>query len=266
MGKEAIWIDDKQSNSELVRKGDTVFAVDVASRFLPNVKGAKYVLHNIDPASKEINRNYINLQAFTKSAVGEKLGIPYVLWNGDSRTLYQPWGVPTSPTEWLTPKLTNLKTEHWIGSIWNNELDQGNLSFMEVYKKSLASYNLKFKQRGTTTRFRPSGLSEVSAARLINRSPVGAAVVGNWQNENKYVPCRLFKNIAAGAIPSSNSDFSELFQDGLGIFDKNPESLIQSVIGVSFSQKTIRVKEAQNKILPYVYDKGITRILDLLNT
>jgi hypothetical protein len=266
MGFEAAWIDDKASNSDLVKPGDTVFAVDVASKFLPIVKGAKYVLHNIDPASKEIETNYINLQVFTKSSSGQNQGVPYVLWDTKSKTLYQPWGVPVSQSEWLTPKLYESRVEYWIGSIWNNELNQGNSNFMTVYKKSLGKHNLKFKQKGTTTILKPNGLSEVKAASLINRSPVGAAVVGNWQKENKYVPCRLFKNVAAGALPSSNSDFSELFGEGIGVFESDPENLIQNVMDVSFSQKVMRVKEAQNKILPYTYDEGVARILHHLES
>jgi hypothetical protein len=266
MGIDAIWTDDKPSNADLVQNGDTVFAVDVASKFLPTVKGVKYVLHNIDPASKEIYSNYIRLQVFTKSSTGENQGLPYVLWDDNSKTLYQPWGVPVSPYEWLAPKQNESRIEYWIGSIWNNELNQGNSNFMTVYKKSLENQKLKFKQKGTTTIFHPNGLTEVRAARLINSSPVGAAVVGNWQKENNYVPCRLFKNVAAGVLPSSNSDFSELFGDEIGIFDSDPETLIQRVMGVSFSQKMVRVKEAQNMILPYTYDRAIARILNLLDT
>jgi hypothetical protein len=266
MGKDAIWVDDKHANSDLVRKGDTVFTVDVASKYLPIVKGARYVLHNINPGSIGIDRDFVNLQVFTKTSTGENVGLPYVQWDVDARTLYQPWGVPTSPSAWMKPKQFNSHTEFWIGSIWNNELNQGNADFMATYKKSLASYNLKFKQKGTTTIFRPNGLSEESAAKLINKSPIGAAVVGNWQRENMYVPCRLFKNIAAGAIPSSNSDFTELFDEGIGVFDNNPKTLIQQVMDISTSQKIIRVNEAQNKILPYTYDKGLERIFKFLDT
>jgi hypothetical protein len=81
-----------------------------------------------------------------------------------------------------------------------------------------------------------------------------------------YVPCRLFKNIAAGAIPSSNSDFTELFDEGIGVFDNNPNTLIQQVMDISTSQKIVRVSEAQNKILPYTYDKGLERIFKFLDT
>ena len=41
MGFDAIWVDDLEKNVNLIGSGDIVFAVDVASRFLPIVKGAK---------------------------------------------------------------------------------------------------------------------------------------------------------------------------------------------------------------------------------
>jgi hypothetical protein len=61
MGFEAIWIDDKKSNASLIRKGDIVFAVDVASDELPLVKGAKYVLHNILPSEIGLESGFISI-------------------------------------------------------------------------------------------------------------------------------------------------------------------------------------------------------------
>jgi hypothetical protein len=70
MGFEAIWVDDLAKYDNLVNRGDILFAVDVASRFLPIVKGAKYVLHNISAEKLGLDEDFINLQVHTSSATG----------------------------------------------------------------------------------------------------------------------------------------------------------------------------------------------------
>lgn len=264
MGFEAVWVDDLAKNANLVNRGDIIFAVDVASKFLPIVKGAKYVLHNISAEKIGLGENYINLQVHTSSATGEKFGIPYVRWDSSRRTLFQPWGVPTSPREWRDPKENKSKAEYWVGSIWNNDLNQGNSDFMKGYIRTLKENGIKFSQHGTPSRIHPRGISESKSMKLVNRSSIGAAVVGEWQRENNYIPCRLFKNIASGVVPSSNSDFSELFGLNEGIFDANPEMLIRKVLELKFAEKLELVAAAQSKILPYTYNAGVQRILTLL--
>ena len=264
MGFDAFWVDDLEKNVNLIGSGDIVFAVDVASRFLPIVKGAKYVLHNISAEELGLDDNFLNLQVHTSSATGEKLGIPYTRWDSSKRTLFQPWGVPTRPREWRLPNLNRSTTEYWVGSIWNNDLNQGNSTFMAGYIQTLNDQGIRFFRRGTPSRFQPRGISESKSMILVNRSAIGAAVVGEWQRENNYIPCRLFKNIASGVIPSSNADFSELFGIKGGVFDSDPSVVIAKVIEMKHSEKVELVEWAQTRILPYTYYAGIQRILTFL--
>jgi hypothetical protein len=156
--------------------------------------------------------------------------------------------------------------EYWVGSIWNNELNQGNSTFMKGYIQTLSDNGIKFFQRGTPSRIHRRGISESKSMKLVNRSSIGAAVVGEWQLENNYIPCRLFKNIASGVVPSSNADFSELFGLSGGVFDVNPQTLIRRVLELKYSEKVELVAAAQSKILPYTYRAGIQRIQTLLSS
>lgn len=264
LGFETVWVEDAMQNQHLVRSGDIVFAVDVASRHLPSVKKAKYVLHNIPPQTKQINENYLVLQVYTTGVPGESLGMPWVWWDEQNSTLYQPWGVPQPTTKWLKYSHGDSNSEYWVGSIWNNKLNQGNQDFMKKYKYALKSHHIKFKQVGRSTVFRPNGISEEKANRLINQSPIGASVVGEWQKKHSYVPCRFFKNVSAGAVPSSNSNFSELLGSEGGVFESDPQLLIDKVL--SLSRKTCHkmTEDAQNNIEQYTYEAGIKRILRLL--
>jgi hypothetical protein len=264
LGFDSIWVDDSESNASLIKRGDIVFAVDVASKALPIVKGAKYVLHNIDPTEIGLDSDFVKIQVHTNLSRGENLGQPYVHWDSSSRTLFQPWGIPKPPRSWLMPQKRDLNTEYWVGSVWNNELNQGNAEFMRGYIGNLRDLGINFVQIGKLTRFHPNGVSESKAQRLVSKSAIGAAVVGNWQKINNYIPCRLFKNIAAGVPASSNADFSELFNDGIGIFDPSPVSLISKIIQLPLQERIELVREAQSKIVPYSYQAGINRILSCL--
>jgi hypothetical protein len=266
MGFRVCWVDDRAENAGLVSSHDTVFAIDVASKHLPIVKDTKYVLHNISPESLNIEKGFINLQVYTNSATGHNLGLPYVQWDNEKRTLFQPWGVPTNPKIWKGAQAAQSKNEFWVGSIWNNELNQGNSNFMEGYISALKKEGIRFIRKGTPSRLQPNGISESRSMKLVHKSTVGAAVVGNWQDKNHYIPCRLFKNIASGAVPSSNADFSELFGVDGGIFNPDPERLISEVLSLSRSKKIDLISEAQQSILPYTFSAGINRILTYLHT
>jgi hypothetical protein len=107
-------------------------------------------------------------------------------------------------------------------------------------------------------------MSEDKAMKLVNKSAIGSAVVGKWQEVNEYVPCRLFKNIASGAAPISNAKFEVLFGEDGGIFDSNPDSLIEKALSLSDTLRKKMNYDAQNAILPYTYAESIRRILTFL--
>jgi hypothetical protein len=264
IGFETIWVDNLEKNSKIIERGDIVIAVDVASHYMPVVRNAKYILHNISAEKFHLDRNFLIIQTHTKSATGEKLGIPYVHWDASKRTLFQPWGVPTHPKNWKRPNKSPSSNEYWVGSIWNNEFNQGNAEFIHRYVNALAEYGIKFSRRGTSSRLERRGISESKSMRLVNKSAIGAAVVGEWQRENNYIPDRLFKNIASGAIASSNADFSELFGTRGGVFNSDPKVIIGKVIEMKYSEKVELADWAQERILPYTYHASIQRILNFL--
>ena len=264
LGYEAVWVDDLETNQSLVNRGDIVFAVDRARRHLPIRSDAKYVLHNISSEELKLEKNFINIQVFRKDSIGTSLGIHWVQWDASSRTLFQPWGIPIPPKLWKIPRYPIKKQEYWVGSIWNDSENRGNSEFMKKYIQVLAKHEISFCRKGTPTRLQPNGISEGRGQKLVNRSVIGAAVVGEWQKENLYVPCRLFKNIAAGAPPSSNSDFSLVFGDVGGIFEPDPELLIARVLSLSKKQREEIVLSSQAKMIPYTYSAGMNRIFNFL--
>jgi hypothetical protein len=262
LGYETIWVNDSEKNLGYITNNSIVFAVDVASKNLKPVNGANWVLHNISGDKFKESGNVLNLQVFTNSARGEPLGSKAILWNQKSQTLYQPWGIPENPNTWLKPATRGDK-EYWVGAVWNNENNQGNAEIISEYKEILLKNQIGFRKVGGTRWITRNGVSSKKSMHLINSSPIGASIVGNWQRENEYIPCRFFKNIAAGAPPSSNLDLSEILKIK-GIFHNNLELLVGERLGQSKKEEIEMVKDAQEIIKAYSYENSIKRIIGMI--
>jgi hypothetical protein len=268
MNLETYWYPDSNKVKPSPFRRRLVIASGMASRNLPILPNTDYVLHNVELSDYQqycveiLNTKILYLQVYTKSASGQKKwDSPFILLDEKKRTLYQPWGTPTPRSEWKLETGENYSdTEYWVGAIWNNEQNQGNASTIDEYKRVLATKSIDFKRIGGS-RFRRDGISESSAAEYVRMSRIGASIVGNWQQENQYVPCRIFKNIAAGVAPISNADYRELFKDSQ-IFSEQIENLVEEALEESQKSKILRLKFAQDAIQAHTFEANIQRIID----
>lgn len=262
LNKDVLWVDDLARNQHLISDGTIVIAADVAMKYLTDNPKSKYVLHNIPSTNFRNQQNVVKLQVYTKSAKGENLGHPLIKWDSDDRTLYQPWGLSIDESNWLRIPKKSSSIEYWVGAVWNNDKNQGNEDEIKKYSKSLSSHGFKFRKLGGTRSVRISGVSDLLMTEKIAKSPIGSAIVGNWQAENKYVPCRIFKNVASGKIPSSNLDLSELFAN-VAIKSSDYDELIENVLSVGFVEYQRRLSDAQERIKNFTYEAGIKRIISV---
>jgi len=263
LGYDVIWVDDKESNQSHLQGQALVIAANVASKYIIWRKENKYVVHNFERKEFTAQPNVLNLQAFTKASVGTTIDDSIAKFDIKSKTLFQPWGISEDFSNWKVPAKKRSNVELWIGAIWNNALNQGNAHIMHEYSKALKFHEIKFRRIGGTRSIRKSGIDPIKALELVNRSPIGSAMVGDWQRESQYVPCRLFKNIAAGQVPKSNADFTFLLRD-IGYFSQDIKSVVDFVLNLKEIEKIEIVNHAQNAIHPYSYARGIQRILGAL--
>jgi hypothetical protein len=273
MGWEAAWVDDLPENNALIKPGDLIISVDIASNHLVNYAHAKYILHNVERPELKNHSNVTFIQVFTHRAKGESVFGSRCLWNQSTRTLYQPWGIPSEPETWLEPQVKKSRTEFWVGSVWNNELNQGNSQVIADYKIALRSHGYRFRHLGGVGGHMPkfmggaglfsrTELTEIQARDLVARSPIGAAVVGQWQQDHGYVPCRIFKNLAAGQLPLSNADFSAIF-GGDVVFNRDFGDLIEMRESLAPAAYDKQVEGAQYSMRDFTYRKAIERILQV---
>lgn len=270
LNQDVKWLEDSKSNKEKLSPGGLLLASGVAARYLPMIPNGNYVLHNIDLTTEQkdelnnIGAKVLNLQVYTNQAKGTDIwNLPFVKLDIAHKTLYQPWGVPIDKVRWQTSvDSRNNKIEYWVGAIWNNQQNQGNQEILHEYRELLLNRNIELKRIGGS-RIAIGGLSDVDAAIKVRKSPIGATIVGNWQREVQYIPCRLFKNIAAGVAPSTNLDVMSLLGNE-ALYSTKIDELIEMVLTENPTKRNQRLREAQELISPYTYKNAINRIIDAL--
>ena len=233
LGYETVWVEDKAANQKYLEGSNLVFSVNIASEHIRWTPKNQYVLHNYDRQEFIGQANVLNLQVFTRDSTGSTVDETIAKYDSNTKTLFQPWGISEDVLKWKLPKKNDSNVEYWIGSIWNNSLNQGNALILAQYAKALQSYGIKLCRVGGTRSVSKGGIDPMKALSLVNRSPIGSVMVGDWQRENQYVPCRLFKNIASGKVPTSNADFTSVVGEG-SYFSPDVNLVINHVLTLTY--------------------------------
>ena len=223
-----VLVDDGGENADVIEANDLVISVDVASSHLPVREGVFYCLHNCpDDIHRRIapSRN-IRLRTYTGSA--EQTGEEWdrvTFFDAATRTLYQPWATDLLAGEFAEPIIEPVgHIVFWVGSIWNDRLNRGNVNEIKAMKDVLKSRGMKFVPL--------RGVSDSMNIRYIRSSRIAPAIAGRWQMQNNYLPCRMWKNISYGQLGVSNvAKFDDVF-DGCTIKGRTIEELIDNTLGL----------------------------------
>jgi hypothetical protein len=169
-----------------------------------------YVLHNCyDPKYQQLfqKNRCMMLQTYTDNALKDNVVKveECIYHNVAGRCLYMPWATDLLPYQIernknhalkrLPPFNKNCKVINWVGTIGAGKF--GNINQIDPFKKAAAQNGIIFTQAGGR------GLAET--VQLIRNSYMAPTIVGEWQHEVGYVPCRIFKNISYGQFGITNS-------------------------------------------------------------
>jgi hypothetical protein len=102
--------------------------------------------------------------------------------------------------------------------------------------------------------------------KIIGSSFMAPAIVGKWQEEQGYIPCRIFKNISYGKMGVTNSrHVFELFEQKIVY---NPDTY-QLFYDAKTKLETMRLDELYELMdfvkLKHTYLNRIATLLDFLN-
>lgn len=269
LGLGVIWVEDELQSQKYIRPGDLIIAAEVIGKmvpektkeddyFLPVRDDVFYCLHNYKQElfkHKLRDNQYINLQfysnEFTLSDEAEYWG-PVTIFDKKTRTLYQPWGTDLLAREFLPPVFNRNKLVFWIGSIWNDSLNRGNIAAIAALRESLAKHGLRFIR----LRFIPDFLNRF----FIRRSRIAPAIAGAHQVKVDYLPCRMFKNISYGQLGITNvRKFRELLGDA-SLPGETIEELVSYALGLTEQEYREKVLAQQKAIARYTYKDALENI------
>jgi hypothetical protein len=253
------WVDDDDKYRSLIKKNTLVLGVNVAGQQLPVVKGAYYCLHNFDgfrDLHDQIEATHnIRLQVYTNEAEAEgNHSWNQVTWfSKKERKLFQPWGTSVLPQHFGALPLLSVPIVFWVGSIWNNKQNQGNIEEIKELKAALRRNNIRFKHM--------HHVSESTNRKLVRISSMAPAIGGAWQVQNNYMPCRVFKNISYGMpIITNIAKFNTILKTPELISD-NIGEIVENYYKMSRSEKNDILHQQQSVVMEHTYITKISNIV-----
>lgn len=226
LGYEVWWVPDQPSYPPLDLDGALVVTEGQADRYLPKHPGATYVIHNCDGAKyAAIIRRCLTLQVYTDSQFDQwggrwRLVEPFVYHEpseGSLGTLYMPWAADLLPEEIHVgdAAVSRERRVWWIGTVGGGQF--GNIDQLEGFRRACGERGVEFVQRG--------GVDSEEHRRLVRASYLAPSIVGAWQLQVGYVPCRIFKNIAYGQLGVTNSPTVQRLFGGALVQDVDTHAL-----------------------------------------
>lgn len=270
LGIPVLWVEDEKKNAVSIEKNDLVLSAEVQGKMVPEKlrfedyhlpvrSDVYYCLHNYKESYiKNISPDkLLNLQVYVKTAEKYSKIKEGVHFDVNSRTIYQPWGTNLLPDEFKKPVFSRSKFVFWVGSVWNNAQNQGNINEINKLIEILKEHRLQFKK----VRFVPDFLNIF----LIRNSRIAPAIAGRAQVEMDYLPCRMFKNISYGQLGFSNVEkFNQIFRD-FTVYDRNIEIMTEKVLSLTKEDYTDLVGHQQEVCKNYTYVQHLNNIFAKFN-
>ena len=297
MDYEVYWFStegiDNYDSDNILDFNNTLFIVHgIVCSNLPINSTSIYIMHNVEligddlkiPNNHIFNKknidtevetdkiigipkeNIITLQVFTykcKDYGKEVLPYHYIMEPPNS-SLFMPWATDILPHE-ISDNIDNLRTNKY--NLISNFIGMP-LEHNVKLNDSLKKYNIKYKNYGGTFNIKSDNNKSIEEnMALIQESIIAPALQSEWQIENGYIPCRIFKNISYGKMGITNNlEVQNLFQDKL-IYSDDINTLVNKSLIFSSSNKyysvveelMIEVKEK------HTYINRINFILDYLD-
>ncbi|MDX6664905.1 MAG: hypothetical protein QOG68_1111, partial [Solirubrobacteraceae bacterium] len=260
LGVPTIWTDDVHALGA-IDLADTLFLTEgQVAAGMPLRADCHYVLHNVaratyapvadrvlllqvagtEPDDRARDGSVERVDAYTYSEQGR---------NGPA-VLFQPWATDLLPAEFdfgvpLPPRLSQRRLTTlarrlagrapqavWVGTIGDGKF--GNAGELAPFRTACREAGVPFVHR--------AGVDRAVHMDLVRRSFVAPAIVGRWQLENGYIPCRIFKNISYGRPGLTNSPWVEAAFDSEVLCRADTAELFWASTRVVPSRRALRTQ------------------------
>ncbi len=284
MGYDTYWMDNEDDVS-MVDFANSIFLTEgQVDAKIPIRDDCKYVLHYCDPEKyKPIIKNCLYLERAMicererlKETKNAEILEPYVYFQKDYcgtigwKIFSAPIGAPAIYMLWATDLLPDeIKLEtaeyersndvYWVGTLGLGMYGNGEQVGPYALAASRAKHNF-------ISRTDISKSAQISSMQLSYTSPV---IVGKWQLENGYIPCRLFKNISYGQLPCTNSKHvAAVFGDKIRCNENTMDLFFEAQQEVHLNtEKLTLLKELMSEVKDkHTYINRVNTLMDYLNT
>lgn len=264
MGYSVYWFDDRDDVSHFDFSNSLFLTEGQVDKNIPLRSDCTYLLHNVLQKNYETvdRKQQFFFQVYTDDILSRdvKKIDTCIYFDFNERCLYMPWATDLLPHEIDSIKdqlsSTHSYTAEWIGTIGSGHF--GNLTELTPFMTACEDAGVIFNQHNS--------ISLEDHIQLIQNSYMAPTIVGEWQKEKGYIPCRIFKNISYGAMGITNSlRVYQLFEENV-VYNPDTYQLFHD------AQERLKTytREDQIRLMEIVRDKHtyvhrIQTLLDFIN-
>ena len=213
LGYDVYWFDKNDDVSTFDFSNSLFLTEGQADENIPLRSDCRYILHNCKYKKLIEQGNCIVLQVYTYACLAKNVqevdDLTYI--DVDEKTIYMPWATDLLPYEIEENKGKIAQTQKKMVSYYVGSVGSG----MFGNRDKVAPFSRACHERGVSFSIRTKVTPEENI-RLIQEAIVAPATQSEWQVQEGYIPCRIFKNISYGAMGVTNSEtVQDLFKGRL---------------------------------------------------
>lgn len=212
LGVKVYWFDNDDDVSDFDFINTLFITEGQVDNRIPLLESCFYVLHNCNSKYDELfqKNRCMNLQVYTDYRINAHCTKVAECTYHDviSKCLYMLWATDLLPHQIEANKPQTIfnsdsRSVTWVGTIGGEFF--GNIDQISPFMKACEDNGIVFAKQIFK--------SVDENIELIKKSYLAPTIVGRWQHQVGYVPCRIFKNISYGQFGLTNSPrVYDLFQ------------------------------------------------------
>ncbi len=265
LGVKVFWFDDNDNVENFDFSNSLFITEGQVDKKIPLREDCFYILHNVDGKYKELfeKNRCMDLQVYTDNRVHEvcEKVAPCTYYDVKGKCLYMMWATDLLPHEIdkNRPRSVfnlNSKMITWVGTIGGQVY--GNIDQLTPFMKACDECGITFRQWVHR--------SVEENIQLIKESYLAPTIVGKWQHEQGYVPCRIFKNISYGQFGITNSPRVHEVLEGRTIHCDDTYQLFYDARGKLMQTPIIKLYDQMEFVKNnHTYVNRIETILDFIS-
>ncbi len=214
LGYKTLWLDNTDSTKNIDFSNSLFITEGQVDKNIPVLDDCFYIIHNCKPNKYQHllnNGHAMILQVYSHDCLKRNEPTLDFCFHYDLNQpiLYMPWATDLLPHEIdeIKRELKHVKKNrsiYFVGSIGDGV--HGNKNQWNNFKRACQKENIPCDLKRGCTASMEQNILQVQNAYLA------PAIQSQWQCENGYIPCRIFKNISYGAMGiTNNKTVYELF-------------------------------------------------------